>query len=73
MVFVFLYNDEWRGVFLKGSTDCVSECVREVYSVSSSSADYDLGNDFRFGNWSISPNERLLNYLSAIVELFIVT
>ncbi len=38
--------------------DCVSECWKETYEFSASYADLELTTNFRFGNWSISPNQR---------------
>ncbi|XP_046438738.1 acid-sensing ion channel 4-B-like [Daphnia pulex] len=44
--------------------DCVSECWKETYEFSASYADLELTTNFRFGNWSISPNQS--NTLAAI-------
>ncbi|EFX89774.1 hypothetical protein DAPPUDRAFT_94686 [Daphnia pulex] len=41
-----------------GELDCVSECWKETYEFSASYADLELTTNFRFGNWSISPNQR---------------
>jgi len=41
-----------------GELDCVSDCWRESYEFSTSYADLELTTNFRFGNWSISPNQR---------------
>ncbi|XP_057366903.1 uncharacterized protein LOC130687737 [Daphnia carinata] len=44
--------------------DCVTECWREKYDVSASYADLQWAANFRFGNWTISPNQS--NQLAAL-------